>query len=162
MKRCRIVLVLSTIAVVLLAVALCRLWPRSEPTEGRCEVYDRYCGDRAIQVSYLTDYPVNDTLSVAATVLEARSYSDWLQMLEVFNVPKELVRDVPSGVDVCVWQSLKGSPEEKYNSVMADEAEEAVVELVSMSFRNREICVFHTQNEQEYDAVFDKRITANL
>ena len=161
MKRTGYITLLVCLMMVGVFVAVLR-WSRTVPLEECSEVYRRYCDMEGIRASYVKDYRVNDTLTVGVTLLEAEDTAAWWKLLERFNVPKEMTEDAGSGLDVCTWKSPKDSPETRYNPWLSDDSEEVVLEIVSMSFKYREICVFHTQNEQERDAVFSRRIRANL
>ena len=126
------------------------------------EVYKRYCEVEGVRASYVKDYPVNDTLTIGVTLLEATDSAGWEYLLHAFNIPQEMIEDADSGLDICTWQAIKDCPETRYDSWLSDDSDEVVVEIVSMSIKNQEICIFHTQDKEEQNAVFDKRIEANL
>ena len=126
------------------------------------EVYKRYHKVEGVQATYIKNYPVNDTLTVGVTLLEATDSAGWEYLLHAFNIPQEMIEDADSGLDICTWQAIKDCPETRYDSWLSDDSDEVVVEIVSMSIKNQEICIFHTQDKEEQNAVFDKRIEANL
>ena len=126
------------------------------------EVYKRYHKVEGVQTTYIKNYPVNDTLTVGVTLLEATDSAGWEYLLQAFNIPQEMIEDADSGLDICTWQAIKDCPETRYDSWLSDDSDEVVVEIVSMSIKNQEICIFHTQDKEEQNAVFDKRIEANL
>jgi hypothetical protein len=59
-------------------------------------------------------------------------------------------------------QSLKDHPEEPFNSASNVNLGQPLLEQVAIDIGNQEICVFHTQNIQEFNAVFDKKIDSNI
>ena len=126
------------------------------------EVYKRYHKVEGVQTTYIKNFPLNDTLTIGVTLLEATDSAGWEYLLQAFNIPQEMIEDADSGLDICTWQAIKDCPETRYDSWLSDDSDEVVVEIVSMSIKNQEICIFHTQDKEEQNAVFDKRIEANL
>ena len=51
------------------------------------EVYKRYSRVEGVRATYMKDYRINDTLTVAVTLLEATTDSGWAVLQEDFNVP---------------------------------------------------------------------------
>ena len=158
--------IVMSIVVVLLCVVLCRLWPRTVPPAECSEVYKRYSEVEGIRASYLKDYRVNDTLTVGVTLLEAETDSGWVYLVSKFNIPLELVEMANGNPEIDIWtgQALKGRPEVLCNVAELDEkdARELELEIVTISMQMRAICVFHTRNIEEIDAVFDKKIASDI
>ena len=161
MKRtgCIVLLICLLFAGVAVAVIRC---PRTVPERECSEVYKRYHKVEGVRATYVKNYPVNDTLTIGVTLLEATDSAGWEYLLHAFNIPQEMIEDADSGLDICTWQAIKDCPETRYDSWLSDDSDEVVVEIVSMSIKNQEICIFHTQDKEEQNAVFDKRIEANL
>lgn len=125
------------------------------------EVYKRYSEVEGVRATYVKDYRVNDTLTVGVTLLEATDSAGWEYLLQAFNIPLELTET--ENIDVWMWYALRNQPEKRYNLIDNEcQVEESELEIVSMSTKNQEICIFHTQNKNECHAVFDKRIEANM
>ena len=51
------------------------------------EVYKRYSRVEGVRATYMKDYRINDTLTIAVTLLEATTDSGWAMLQEDFNVP---------------------------------------------------------------------------
>ncbi len=125
------------------------------------EVYKRYHKVEGVQATYIKNYPVNDTLTIGVTLLEATDSAGWEYLLQAFNIPQEMIE--MEEIDVWTWQALRNHPEKKYNSIENDsQVEQSELEIVSISMKNQEICVFHTQNEQEHNEVFNQKIESNF
>ena len=61
-----------------------------------------------------------------------------------------------------IRQTLKDHPEIRYDENDDSSSDTKEVEIVAISISKQEICVLHTQNEQERDAVFYKKIESNF
>ena len=128
------------------------------------EVYKRYHKVEGVQATYIKNYPVNDTLTIGVTLLEATDSAGWEYLKQAFAISTEMVRaaeKIPS-FDVWIRQTLKDHPEIRYDENDDSSSDTKEVEIVAISNSKQEICVLHTQNEQERDAVFYKKIESNL
>ena len=146
--------------VVMVVVARC---PRTVPLHKCSEVYQRYVGHEGIDAAYIQDFPVNDTLTVAVTLLQAADSAGWEYLLQEFNIPADMVVAAKANpaFDIWVWQILKDHPETRYVSNGDGDGDTVKTEIMSTSFRKQEVCIFHTQNEEEGDAVFRNKIRSN-
>ena len=152
------ILIFFIIVGVFLAV---RYIPRRVPLEECSEVYKRYHKVEGVRATYVKDYPVNDTLTVGVTLLEATDSAGWEYLLQAFNIPQEMIE--MEEIDVWTWKAFKNHPEEAYNLTVNDrQVEQSDLEIVSISMKNQDICVFHTQNEQEHNEVFNQKIESNF
>ena len=160
MKRVGYITLLSCLILVGLAYTVVR-WPRTVPLEECSEVYKRYSEVEGVRATYVKDYRVNDTLTVGVTLLEATDTAGWEYLLQAFNVPRELTEI--EDIDVWTWHALRNQPEKRYNLIDNEcQVEKSELEIVSMSTKNQQICVFHTQNGEEHDAVVDKKVDSNI
>ena len=128
------------------------------------EVYKRYHKVEGVRATYVKNYPVNDTLTIGVTLLEATDSAGWEYLKQAFAISTEMVRaaeKIPS-FDVWIRQTLKDHPEIRYDENDDSSSDTKEVEIVAISISKQEICVLHTQNEQERDAVFYKKIESNL
>ena len=125
------------------------------------EVYKRYKDVEGVRATYIKNFPLNDTLTVGVTLLEATDSAGWEYLLQAFNIPHELTE--VEEIDVWTWQALRNQPEEAYNSTDNDcQVGNSELEIVSISTKNQEICVFHTQNEKEHDETFHEKVNENI
>ena len=160
-KRTRILLTVLVCSF-LVGVALVYRYMQYVVPYWQCsEVYKRYHKVEGVQATYIKNYPVNDTLTIGVTLLEATDSAGWEYLLQAFNIPHELTEI--ADIDVWTWQALRNHPEERYNSMVDDrQVEQSDLEIVSISMKNQDICVFHTQNEQEHNEVFNQKIESNF
>ena len=120
------------------------------------EVYKRYCEVEGVRASYVKDYPVNDTLTVAVTLLEAND-TGWERLMEDFRIPDALREIAEAATDKNkVWTRtvLKGHPEEKV-SVATFTDGEWKYDMVAMDFTLHKIALFDLNNMEEYMAIHD-------
>ena len=127
------------------------------------EVYKRYHKVEGVEAAYVKNFPINDTLTVAVTLLQAADSAGWEYLLQAFNIPADMVVAAKANpaFDIWVWQVLKDHPETRYVSNGDGDGDTVKTEIMSTSFRKQEVCIFHTQNEEEGDAVFRNKIRSN-
>ena len=127
------------------------------------EVYKRYHKVEGVEAAYVKNFPINDTLTVAVTLLQAADSAGWEYLLQEFNIPADMVVAAKANpaFDIWVWQILKDHPETRYVSNGDGDGDTVKTEIMSTSFRKQEVCIFHTQNEEEGDAVFRNKIRSN-
>ena len=160
MKRSGYIVLMVCMVVVTVSAIVLRV-PRTVPLEECSEVYKRYYKVEGVRATYVKNYPLNDTLTIGVTLLEATDSAGWEYLLEAFNIPHELTEI--ADIDVWTWQALRNHPEERYNSMVDDrQVEKSDLEIVSISTKDQEICIFHTRNEQERSTIFSKKIEANI
>lgn len=97
-------------ALTAVAVAAAVLVPRM----GVSDLYRRYKGNPHLDVTYLRNFPVNDTLAVDVTLLQARDDEGWDILKEDFRVvpPVEFIqKKIDSGKDIVeVFLAPKDDP----------------------------------------------------
>ena len=150
-----------TVLVVSVAI-ICH--PRTVPLEECSEVYKRYKDVEGVRATYVKDYRVNDTLTIGVTLLEATTDSGWARLVSKFNVPMEMVELAKSNPDIDIWvgQALKDRPEVLCDMSELNEEEAQELEIMTISMQMHTICIFHTCNKQEMDAIFYEKIPANI
>ena len=156
MKKHNVIFIILCVVAVLVAVLVKRC-PRTVPYEQCSEVYKRYSRVEGVRATYVKDYRINDTLTIGVTLLEATDSAGWKYLLQKFNISQEM-QTVLEQVDfgVMSWNSPKGNPEVKAATIgecrdvsLTDKD----IEICACSFRERKICVFHTQSEDEILAI---------
>ena len=156
MKKHNVIFIILCVVAVLVAVLVKRC-PRTVPYEQCSEVYKRYSRVEGVRATYVKDYRINDTLTIGVTLLEATDSAGWKYLLQKFNISQEM-QTVLEQVDfgVMSWNSPKGNPEVKAATIgecrdvsLTDKD----IEICACSFRERKICVFHTQSEEEILAI---------
>lgn len=146
-----------TILVCLLAVAVTVLvarCPRTVPLHKCSEVYQRYAGHEGIAAAYIQDFPVNDTLTVEVTLLEATTDSGWAKMQEDFNItpipPEALAILDTNGVSIWDVPKRECSVQTTEDTIMKD--------LVVMQYFKRKLAVFNIVSNNQKEAIISYQI----
>ncbi len=83
-----------TLAIIAVGLAVCAgffLFPRQLTPEECGALYQRYKDAEGIDASFIKDFPVNDTLTTDALLLEAATDSAWCTIMVDFGVPEEFI-----------------------------------------------------------------------
>ena len=84
----------TTLAIIAVGLAVCAgffLFPRQLTPEECGALYQRYKDAEGIDASFIKDFPVNDTLTTDALLLEAATDSAWYALLADFGMPEEMI-----------------------------------------------------------------------
>lgn len=154
MKKKAIIIVL--IAMLLLGMLACLLWPRVVPLEECSEVYRRYEGLEGIDAAYIKNYRVNDTLTLPVTLLEATTDSGWARLQKDFGVP-----EIPKEYEDLFYADSNQVSVKKYvnpENTLDTQSDD----LVATSRYKRAICYFEIQNEEQREIMLNKLIKDNM
>lgn len=134
-------------------------WHRIFPTDEVSELYTRYEHVEGLDVSYIKDFKVNDTVCVDVTMLEAKTDSAWALLkrdFEVAELTQEYQDMIDNGMDMVFIRLITKSAQEAAGHSYTYNA-------LAISHLLHTLTVFHTMSEAELDAVnqytFDKNIT---
>lgn len=130
------------------------LWPRSNDAS----LSRHYNHIPGIKATYFKDYPINDTLSINVTLLEALDSTGWSTLRNDFNIAEldpVLQQLIDSGLDPIFTRRVnKNDYKQSADSTCSNP------QLLAISYRSRSLSVFHVTNEDELHAVsyhnFDK------
>lgn len=135
-------------ALTAVAVAAAVLVPRM----GVSDLYRRYEGNPHLDVTYLRNFPVNDTLAVDVTLLQARDDEGWDILKEDFRVvpPLEFIqKKIDSGKDIVeVSLAPKDDP-----TLPMDKKNILKNNVVGVSRLKRTISIFTTDTKEQQLAV---------
>lgn len=144
-----------TLAIVLLGLAAsasCFLFPRQLPLEECSAELQHYHGVEGIRASFIKDFPINDTLSVDVTTLQATDSASWETLKNDFHVPPlpELSQlHVSQGMDIVQIKIVpKNDP-----TLNMDTTNLLNNNVLAISSLHRTISLFYTTTEPEMDAV---------
>ena len=147
------------IAVVCEALIICLAfrWNYLFPSGEVSEVYARYQNVDGIDVSYIKDYKVNDTVFVNVTILEAKDSATWslisrdLKLPPPPDIPEE-VKDLydPSNA-FCYYVMKKDSIDNAGGSARNRD-------ICIHSTAKRTICIFHNVTDKQIDAILYKNL----
>ena len=149
--------VLATVVVVGVALAVKFLFC-AVPYWQSSEVYKKYKDVEGIRASYVKDFRVNDTLTVAVTLLEATDSAGWERLMERFGAPDDMIETIKSNPEArkaWVRMAPKGHPEEMVEGGMqGGDTEEWGYDMVAISFEPRAIAVFDVKSKEDFIALF--------
>ena len=140
------------------------LYPWLLPGAGVSDPYRRYEDNPHLDVTFLRNFPVNDTLAVDVTLLQALDDEGWDTLRADFRIrqlPEHTQNKIDSGQDiVSVRIVLKSNPAFPMDTV---DMENNVV--VGISRLNRVVSIFNTDTEKQIDAIlhynYEKNIQTN-
>lgn len=137
------------------AITLVFRWHSIFPTNEVSELYTRYEHVEGLDVSYIKDFKVNDTVCVDVTMLEAKTDSAWIILQTDFNVPiipeeyQELLANYNS---VDSWLA----PKENYKLPMNPNISNN--DAIAVLRKERAISVFHTRKDTPIDDIFTHKL----
>ena len=130
-------------------------WHSIFPTDEVSELYTRYEHVDGVEVSFIKDFKVNDTVFVDVTMLEAKTDSAWIILQTDFNVPiipeeyQELLANYNS---VDSWLA----PKENYKLPMNPNISNN--DAIAVLRKERTISVFHTRKDTPIDDIFTHKL----
>jgi hypothetical protein len=154
MKKKAIIIVI--IAMLLLGMLACLLWPRVVQLEECSEVYRRYEGLEGIDAAYIKNYRVNDTLTLPVTLLEATTDSGWARLQKDFGVP-----EIPKEYEDLFYADSNQVSVKKYVNP-ENPLDTQSNDLVATSRYKRAICYFEIQNKEQREIMLNKLIKDNM
>ena len=129
-----------------------KLWPRSLPADDCSALYQWYKGVDDVDVVYVSDYKINDTMTVGVTTIVAKTDSAWARVTEAFALkapPKSFVDTHDSNY------IFTGNANAKDRLVMRDSII-GYYDLVSHVWDKKLISVFHTYSSEQRKVVFGR------
>ena len=144
----RRVISVAVCLVVAALVLVVKYHPRTVPIEECSQIYRDYADNPHIAVAFIKDFPVNDTLAVDVTTLQATTDSAWCALLLDFGTPQEMIDDYNSNKEfnegedastIILFYKDKNDLKKRIPSTNPDSR------LVIASHRNRTLCIFMTE-----------------
>ena len=124
-------------------------WHYVVPHRQVSDLYRRYEHVDGIAASYIHNYPVNDTLSLDVTLLEATSDSSWQTLCSDFDISKVVEEMLQIKPDIVFCRQVN---RHDYTQVVLGDSPD--VELLTISCASKTLAIFHTCNKNEIRAVF--------
>lgn len=118
------------------------------PVEECSQLYRGYADNPHVTVAFIKDFPVNDTLAVDVTTLQATTDSAWCALLLDFGTPQEMIDDYNSNKEfnegedastIILFYRDKNDLKKRIPSTNPDSR------LVIASHRYRTLCIFMTE-----------------
>lgn len=133
------------------------LLPQVVPFDQCSDAYKRYADVEGVEATFIKDYKVNDSIGVDVTLLEAKDSVCWNIIAKDLNVPPP--PEIPDEYKDLFLQSNSFG----YFIVKDKQNEDKQIQDrrkdICTFFRDKmTICVFHTCNEDQIDAILDNNI----
>lgn len=137
----------------LAAITLWKRWYWFFPSYSVSELYTKYAGTEGLDVAFVKDYRVNDTVFVDVTMLEARDTAIWNRLLKDFNIyiPDEMLPFIDSN---SVY--LKYAPRNNYTAPM-----DSIIlnnDIIVFAYFKQTVLVFDIKDEKQSDAIINRQI----
>ena len=143
-----IVAILAIVEAVILFVAL--QWKYIFPSREVSEIYARYEKVEGIDVSFVKDYKVNDTVFVDVTLLEATDSMGWVTLKKDFEIPNpspDVQQFIDNGEDLIFVKVIPKST--TTDTILTPYPND----VLAISHLKRTLTVFHIKNKEELNAV---------
>ena len=141
--------ILAFLLLTLLGVAAVAAWRYLLPERHVNDLYRRYHNADGIAASYIPHFPVNDTLTLDVTLLEATTDSAWQALCADFAII-DIVKTIEQADPHIVFS--RQISRHDYTQVLLGDSPDA--ECLAISCDSRTFAVFHTRNTAEIHAVF--------
>ena len=156
MKRSWLITIIICL-VILGGGAAVLLLPQVVPFDQCSDVYKRYADMDGIDATFIKDYKVNDSIRVNVTLLQATDSVSWNIIAKDLNVPPP--PEIPDEYKGLFLQSnsfgyliIKNKPNE--DKQIHDKRKD----ICTFSREKVTICIFHTCDETQIDAILDNSI----
>ena len=142
------------IFVVIVGGAAARLLPPAVAYWRSSEVYRRYCEVEGVRATYIKNFPLNDTLAIGVTLLEATDSAGWEVLLRDFCItplPPEVLAFLDSNsVDLLLASKddyCKGRDSITLNN-----------DVIAVSYYRQKMSVFSIVTEKQLDAIIEHQV----
>lgn len=146
----RRVISVAVCLVVAALVLVVKYHPRTVLVEECSQIYRDYADNPHIAVAFIKDFPVNDTLAVDVTTLQATTDSAWCALLFDFGMPQELNELYNSDKSLFIGEDVntitktyidKNNPKKHLTKVNTDSR------LLIMSHAKKTMSIFMTEEK---------------
>ena len=143
--------------VVVAAVTLCKRWYWFFPTRQVSPVYAKYAGTEGLNVAFLKDYRLNDTLAVDVTLLEAQDSARWEELCRDFGIkPLTLY---PAEVRDIISEPNSFSSRMITDSIVTNSGVEYRRNFVIFSYNKMSMSIFLNINDNQKNAIIHYKTT---
>ena len=138
-------LVSLVLVVAAAAATVVRLWPRVEVGD----LYRTYADVPGIDATFLHNFPLNDTLTIDVTILQATDSAGWERLRKDFSIADLPPEALPFVDPDAVW--FKYAPKRDHSLPM--DSVRLNNDYVVTSLGKWEISVFDIQKEEQIEAI---------
>jgi hypothetical protein len=157
----RRVISVAVCLVVAALVLVVKYHPRTVPVEECSQIYRDYADNPHIAVAFIKDIPVNDTLRVDVTTLQATDSLGWETLKNEFHIislSDNIQRKIEQGIDrVSTRIVSKTDP-----TLPMDTSELLNNNVIAISRLHRTVSVFYIKAEAEIDAILYNQLNIDL
>ena len=128
--------------------------PSIVPYWQRSEVYKRYAHTKGIRATYIKNFPLNDTLTVGVTLLEATTDSGWARLQEGFGIipyPPEVLAIIDTNA-VETWFAPKDDLSKPMDSILTNN------DIIAVHRNGRKVAIFEIVTEQQINSIFNYNV----
>ena len=155
-RKLKIVVIFVT---VIGGVLMAKYLPGMVPPWQCSEVYKRYKDVEGVRATYIKNYPLNDTLTIGVTLLEATTDSGWAVLQEDFEIPV-----IPKEFEEIFYGdsnrvSVKGCP--KCVPIFSD-GDTLADDLIAISFFKHTIAYFEVRDSGQLKTILYKQCDDNI
>ena len=151
MKRRRVIIGYLIPALIVLAVASVALWrhnhPRQLPVSQCSDVYRQYHNVEGIEASYIQDFALNDSTTVAVTVLKATDSVARNLLISDFKISSINLGTPADAFSTGSRLFPKGHPDQIADSILTNN------ELLVHYRQDKVLYIFHFESEAQFDAI---------
>ena len=118
------------------------------------EVYKRYAHTKGIRATYIKNFPLNDTLTVGVTLLEATTDSGWARLQEGFGIipyPPEVLAIIDTNA-VETWFAPKDDLSKPMDSILTNN------DIIAVHRNGRKVAIFEIVTEQQINSIFNYNV----
>lgn len=147
-------LVSLVLVVAAAAATVVRLWPRVEVGA----LYRTYADVPGIDATFLHNFPLNDTLTIDVTILQATDSAGWVLLLKDFD----MTPPPPEVIEICGkdFIEMRQAPKNDYSG-----CRDTVLinnDFIATSWYEKTIWVFVIETEEQYLAVLLNQVDESI
>lgn len=152
--------ILALCLLIVVGTLAVKLWPRTVPFDQCSDIYKRYVGVEGIDVSFIKDFKVNDSVFVDVTLLEAKDSAGWAALKHDFSVPElnaEWQAYIDNGEDLFFAHIL--TPNDYPISISRDTT---LFDVLAISYYSHTFTVFHAKHEKNVLSVLHRNYQESI
>ena len=149
--------ILAFLLLTLLGVAAVAAWRYLLPERHVSDLYRRYEHADGIAASYIHNFPVNDTLRLDVTLLEATTDSAWQALCADFAIS-----DIAETIEDIDPHAIFSRQVNRHDYAQIVRGDSPDAEILAISYDSKTLSIFHTSNAAEKHAVFHYNYTESI
>lgn len=152
--------ILALCLLIVVGTLAVKLWPRTVPFDQCSDIYKRYVGVEGIDVSFIKDFKVNDSVFVDVTLLEAKDSAGWAALKHDFSVPElnaEWQQLIDNGNNLIFSRKIA-----KISHPLNIHVNTTNCDVLAISRFSHTLIVFHTNNNNEIHAIFHRNYQESI